>query len=284
MVRHHSNWTEPQGQISIVRIVMMVPIYSLTSWLAIICSKYAIYFSLFRDSYEAIVLYEFFCLLIHYFDKEAPNYFHTLPPIIDGRSRTIIKRSFIDYFSEYVETPWPFPFCILPNIIPGAKFFNFTKACVTQYVFIKPILSFLAVLLHMKSYYHTGHFVISDGYLWITVICNISMSISLYMLVIFYLFIVDVIEKNHEPLYKFMSIKVLIFFIFWQSLLITLLYSFDLLPLLFEWDSYRSTITLENILVCIEMFFISITHLWIYSYEPYKISSTSTTTTTTVRI
>lgn len=278
MVKHLNNWTDPHGQISIVRIVMMVPIYALTSWLAIICGKYAVYFNLFRDSYESLVLYEFFCLIIHYFDKEAPHYFSNLTITTSTLQRSGGEnnvRTFVDYFSQYGETPWPFPFCFLPNIIPGAKYFGFIKACVTQYVFIKPVLSFLAVLLHMKAYYHTGYFVINDAYLWITVICNISMSISLYMLVIFYLFIADVIEK-YEPLYKFLSIKVLIFFIFWQSLIITVLYHFDFLPLLFEWDSYRSSVTLENILVCGEMFFISITHLWIYSYEPYKILSTTT--------
>lgn len=271
MVRHLNNWTDPKGQISIVRIVMMVPIYALTSWLAIICGKYAVYFNLFRDSYEALVLYEFFCLIIHYFDKEASHYFSNLTTSESNGNNSI--KTFGDYFSEYSETPWPFPFCFLPNIIPGVKFFALIKACVIQYVFIKPVLSFLAVLLHMKAFYHTGYFIISDAYLWITVICNVSMSISLYMLVIFYLFIADVIEK-YEPLYKFLSIKVLIFFIFWQSLIITVLYYFNFLPLLFDWDSNRSSVTLENILVCAEMFIISITHLWIYSYEPYKILST----------
>ena len=120
----------------------------------------------------------------------------------------------------------------------------------------------------MKGYYHTGFFLITDGYLWITVLCNISMSISLYMLIIFYLFITEVIER-HTPLPKFLSIKVLIFFIFWQSLIISVLYHFDFLPPFFDWDIHRSSQTLENILVCGEMFIISVTHLWVYSYEPY---------------
>lgn len=279
MLRHLNNWSEPEGQLSIVRIIMMIPIYSLTSWLAIIFGRYAIYLHLLRDSYESLVLYEFFCLIQHYFMKEAPHYFSYLGKINDRAIRTVEEEEeeeeknrvpcFVDYFSEYEESPWPFPLCFLPNMVPGAKFFLFIKACVIQYVFIKPILSFLAVLLHMKGFYHTGYFMITDGYLWITILCNVSMTISLYMLIIFYLLISDVTEP-HNPLPKFLSIKVLIFFIFWQSLLFSILYYVEVLPLLFDWDRYRSSLTLENLCICIEMLLLSVAHLWVYTYTPYE--------------
>ncbi len=264
MVRHHNNWKEPDIQISIVRIIMMVPIYSITSWMAILFSKYAVYFQLFRDSYESLVLYEFFCLIQSYFMRESMTYFSHLRSSDNDK-----PLQFVDYFGEYDISPWPFPCCILSPMVPGTRLFIIIKGCIIQYVFIKPILSFLAVLLYMKDFYHTGYFVINDAYLWITIICNISMSLTLYMLIIFYLLIADVI-KPYKTLLKFLSIKILIFFIFWQSMIITLLSYFDFLPLFFDWNQYRSSLTIENIFVCVEMLLLSITHLWIYTYEPYK--------------
>ena len=44
----------------------MVPIYSVTSFISMVAPSVSIYFDLFRDCYEAYVLYQFFVMLIEF--------------------------------------------------------------------------------------------------------------------------------------------------------------------------------------------------------------------------
>jgi len=263
-LRHQVHWHEPVEQTCIVRILMMVPIYALGSWLAILFGDYALYFNLARDSYEAFVLYQFFCLLTHYFEREAAVHLD------------VAETDTAHYLLEFDESPWPFPMCVLPTIEPGPEFYDLVRHCILQYVFLKPLMALMAIILYIKGHYHTGSFSLADGYLWITIITTISIALCLYFLLLFYGFIAEVIERQ-RPMLKFLSIKVLIFFVFWQSLTVSVLYYFAVLPAFFDWSVERSSNTLENLLVCLEMCVLSVAHHWIYPYprgEPTKLLDT----------
>ena len=76
IVRHLLHYTEPQLQLYIVRILMMIPIYSIQSWLAMSFSEYSLELNALRDIYEAYVLYIFMQLLIQYLGGEALLHVH----------------------------------------------------------------------------------------------------------------------------------------------------------------------------------------------------------------
>ena len=59
IVTHLANYNQPHVQIYVVRILWMVPIYSIESWLAMRFHKNAIYIETLRDFYESYVLYSF---------------------------------------------------------------------------------------------------------------------------------------------------------------------------------------------------------------------------------
>jgi hypothetical protein len=58
--RHLKHFTEPKPQTNICRILLMVPIYAIDSWLSIYFRHYSIYFDLVRDSYEVPVPFSLF--------------------------------------------------------------------------------------------------------------------------------------------------------------------------------------------------------------------------------
>ncbi len=259
MLRHLVHWTEPRAQIPIVRIVMMIPVYALMSWLAIVLAPYAIYFDLIRDAYESLVLYEFFRLLQHHFLEEAPR----------ALGVAEADATLADYLRQYEATPWPFPLCLAPLLVPDHRFFGVVRGCLLQYVLLKPVLSFMAVLLSIRGQYHAGRLDWHDGYLWIQVVLNLSICLALYMLLVFYRLVSRVVARRNA-LWQLLSIKILIFFIFWQSLAISVLCFFGLVPPLGAWDVARTQLTLENALICGEMCALSVAHLWIYAVEPYR--------------
>ena len=64
ILSHLSNYYQPHIQCYVVRILWMVPIYSIESWLCLRFHAYAIYIETLRDVYESFVLYSFFQFLI----------------------------------------------------------------------------------------------------------------------------------------------------------------------------------------------------------------------------
>jgi len=69
---------------SIIRILFMIPVYSVVSFLSYLYYKNTIYYQVLRDCYEAFAIASFFTLLCNYI---APNlhdqkeYFRTLTPV-----------------------------------------------------------------------------------------------------------------------------------------------------------------------------------------------------------
>ena len=68
---------------SIIRILFMVPIYSLVAWLSIYFYHYAVYFEVLGDCYEAFCISAFFALLCHYIAPDLhsqKDYFRGVQP------------------------------------------------------------------------------------------------------------------------------------------------------------------------------------------------------------
>ena len=67
-------------------------------------------------------------------------------------------------------------------------FFRRVKQGVLQFVLIKPITALLAIVLDSQCMYHDGELsFVNGGYLYLSLINNFSISVSLYSLVLFYL-------------------------------------------------------------------------------------------------
>lgn len=69
-VQHLRNYTEPHLQRPIVRILLIVPIYAVASWLSLVFHQQALYFELVRGCYESYVIYVFFKLLVEFLGGE----------------------------------------------------------------------------------------------------------------------------------------------------------------------------------------------------------------------
>jgi len=125
MYRHLTNYTMNLHQKHIVRILMMVPIYSIDSFLSFRFYWLAVYFDVARDCYEAFVIYTFFCLLIEY----VGGYHH-------GK----------EHFATRPLMQLVFPLnCI--TIEPKRGLLRQCKRLTLQYVLIRPAMTILALVL-----------------------------------------------------------------------------------------------------------------------------------------
>ena len=78
--------------------------------------------------------------------------------------------------------------------------------------------AFLCLILDHYGLYKEGSYDLHGGFVYLSFINNLSVSLSLYCLVLFYMATEERLAP-YEPFYKFLSVKAILFFSFWQSCL-----------------------------------------------------------------
>jgi hypothetical protein len=130
-----------------------------------------------------------------------------------------------------------------------------------QFVLLKPLTAIISVILLKYNIYTEGDFSLNQSYIYISFINNLSVSVSLYCLVLFYM---GFEQKLHQfrPLGKFLCIKFVIFFSFWQSCFLITLTKFNIFD-------HQIAKFLQDMLICLEMVFAAIAHSFAFSYKDF---------------
>ncbi len=135
-------------------------------------------------------------------------------------------------------------------------------------------MAILAAVLENRGLFGDGDFSPQKGYLYVTIVDNISITISMYFLVLFY-HVTQKELKPFNPLSKFMCIKLIIMFAFWQGILISLLLWLGVFEGVGgkEWTDHEKGTALQNFIICVEMFFVAIAHSYAFGYESFRARS-----------
>ncbi|CAF1613474.1 unnamed protein product [Adineta ricciae] len=260
IAQHFFHKTHHPSQKRIMRILAMVPVYGATSWISILFFQSAIYMDFIKACFEAYIIYCFLLLLTKYLGGHRG-----VEEVILNHERIIL----------------PFPCCCL-KVRPNVRWVWYFKVGLLQYSWIAPLCSGIAVVLNLADVYANGEWKFNRGYPYITIIINISQTLALYSLVTFYTNAKGEL-RPFQPLPKFIVIKLIVFFIFWQSVLMSGLAAIHILrnsscdPTANQYCNGSTTgftveqekILLENVLICVEIFFFSIAHHWVFSWKPY---------------
>ncbi|CAH8461833.1 unnamed protein product [Dicrocoelium dendriticum] len=108
----------------------------------------------------------------------------------------------------------------------------------------------------------------TSGYLYLFLINNITVTLALYGLLLFYFAARDQL-RPFKPILKFATIKAIIFFSFWQDVLFSLLEWSHLLGGNDHYPSGMASTGLKNILICIELVVASVTLRYAFPYSVY---------------
>ncbi|KAJ8941035.1 hypothetical protein NQ318_015511 [Aromia moschata] len=154
----------------------------------------------------------------------------------------------------------------------AALFLTCTQQATLQFCLVKPLMAFVIIFLQAFGHYHDGDWSPDGGYLYITIVYNISVSLALYGLFLFYFATRDLLTP-FEPVLKFCTVKSVIFLSFWQGVGLAILEKAEVISSIIDSNGPpTSTGTVsagyQNFLICIEMFFAAIA---LRSAFPYKI-------------
>ncbi|XP_075383729.1 transmembrane protein 184A isoform X2 [Tenrec ecaudatus] len=254
---HLRSYTVPHEQRYIIRLLFIVPIYAVDSWLSLLLlgdHQYYVYFDSVRDCYEAFVIYSFLSLCFQYLGGES-----AIMAEIRGKP---IQSSCIHST------------CCLRGCSYSISFLRFCKQATLQFCIVKPAMAALTIVLQAFGKYNDGDFNIRSGYLYITLVYNVSVSLALYALFLFYSATRELL-RPFEPVLKFLTIKAIIFLSFWQGLLLAILEKFEVIPEVQAIDGSRVgagtlAAAYQNFLICIEMFFAALALRYAFTCQVYS--------------
>ncbi|KAH9597888.1 Organic solute transporter subunit alpha/Transmembrane protein 184 [Trypanosoma melophagium] len=146
------------------------------------------------------------------------------------------------------------------------------KLFLTQYVFLNPLLTILLVPLYFTGNYQDGSFSPHDAYPYLAAVRTISVSFALSALVYFY-FSTKAYLRVYSPTVKFLAIKAVVFLTYWQGVLLNTLVFYSVIPDSPITPAKKVTADLQNFLICLEMYGVSVAHRWIFNDDIYLIAS-----------
>ena len=173
------------------------------------------------------------------------------------------KKSFTFPHIEHIP-----PFCCLKKWKIGSEFFYRCKIGVLQYVIIKIITTTITVICVNNNVYGEGEFNLLRGYTYIAFIDNFSQLWALYCLAMFYSGLKEEL-KPIKPFSKFLSVKAIVFFSWWQGFFIQIAVSTGYITHTAFYTKDNVARALQNWLVCIEMLIFAICHKYAFSYKEF---------------
>jgi len=87
--------------------------------------------------------------------------------------------------------------------------------------------------------------------------------------VLFYVAVQEELEQ-FKPIPKFLAIKAVVFFTFWQGVLIAILSYFGLVGNIGSWSKENTSTSLQDFIIFIEMFIIAVAHHWIFPFKNFR--------------
>ncbi|KEF57801.1 uncharacterized protein A1O9_05721 [Exophiala aquamarina CBS 119918] len=243
------NYRKPLLQRYVIRILLMVPIYSASSWTSIVSLKAAFYLDPLRDIYEAFTIYTFLQLLVNFLGGER-----SLIIMMHGRPP--------------VSHPWPLNLYISKVDISDPHTFLAIKRGILQYAYLKPILSVATIILKLTNTYQEGYIGLTSGYLWVGILYNASVTLSLYSLAMFWVCMHEDL-KPFRPMPKFLCIKLIIFASYWQGFFLSILQFLGAIPNVPGYSADNLAAAIQDALICFEMPVFAMAHWYAFSWHDY---------------
>ena len=236
----------------------MVPLYSVQSWLSLRFHGPArVYIDTMRDLYEAYVIQSFVYYLIELLGGEE-----CMAELLSRKEAHYGTHGRSGVLSGCIGGDWTM----------GKDFLLKVKHGVLQYVVVKTLLTLLTTFVFLPSgNYGEGSFSWSSAYVYITTILNVSVMYALYCLVKLFHAVKDDLRSpiNWHPIGKFLCVKGVVFFTWWQGVIIYFLRSHGMINDVGSWTGDEVANGIIDYLVCVEMVFFAIAHMFTFTYKEY---------------
>ncbi|XP_020246729.1 protein LAZ1 homolog 1 [Asparagus officinalis] len=259
---HLSIYNQPEEQKFLIGLILMVPVYAVESFLSLLNSEVAFVCEIMRDCYEAFALYCFERYLIACLGGEE-NTIRVMEKQVEITSSMPLLE--LPYEDGIVRHPFPLN-CLLRHWYLGSDFYQAVKIGIVQYMIVKTICAFLAIILELFGVYGEGRFQWTCGYPYLAVVLNFSQTWALYCLIQFYTVTKEKLDPI-KPLAKFLTFKSIVFLTWWQGVIVAFLFSTGY----FKGHLAQELKTrIQDYIICLEMGVSAVVHLYVFPATPYQ--------------
>ena len=282
---HMRHYVNPLQRL-VMRLIWMVPIYSLQSWWALIKTTShtdAFFLVTARECYEAYCLYAFYQLMLE---------------SLGGKERLAYRLVKVGR----VRSPCPPPCCCLRGWKMGSRFVHRNTVGVYQYVLLRVMVSLMAFAAESGKKYNEGVWDFKYFFPYASITINCSQMVALYCLAMFYLETKQWLRPL-SPLTKLCGrppspppththlpsearaplnnaptpttpprstiIKAVVFVTWWQGLAISIASSMDMIKPTLNYSKVEVGMAIQNFAICVEMFFAALAHHYYFSYRDW---------------
>ena len=143
------------------------------------------------------------------------------------------------------------------------------KRGILQYAYLKPVLGIATIIMKLTNTYQEGYLGLTSGYLWSGILYNLSVTLSLYSLAMFWVCMSQDL-KPFRPVPKFLCIKLIIFASYWQGFFLSILQFAGAIPNDVQgYTADNLAAAIQDALICIEMPLFAISHWYAFSWKDY---------------
>lgn len=168
-----------------------------------------------------------------------------------------------------VSHAWPLNHCLKKIDISDPHTFLAVKRGILQYAWLKPVLALVSIVMKATDTYEEGYLGITSGYLWTGIVYNLSVTISLYSLAMFWVCLHDDLTP-FRPVPKFLSVKLIIFASYWQGFFLSILQWLGAMGNgLAGYTPDNLAAAIQDSLICFEMPIFAIVHWYAFSWHDY---------------
>ncbi|KAJ5923778.1 hypothetical protein N7454_009023, partial [Penicillium verhagenii] len=200
MVEHSTHCSVPSEQVKIMRIVHMLPAFSTTSFLSIAFPNSYVYLEGFTEFYQALALYAFHMLLIEFLapsERKREEFFGNL------KVKKIFRKN------QYRD---------------GVSWLKLSYYSTLQYPIVALLVAIAQCITAAFNRYCLGSNQPAFAHLWLELIQEVSVTIAINAVIRFYANTKNYM-KEHKPLMKLLSFKMMVGLIFLEQVLFMVLES-----------------------------------------------------------
>ena len=254
---HLQHFYNPRLQRLVLRVLWMPVVFGVDNWVALRWQYAGVYMTVLTGWYEAWVLYSFYTYLEGYLEADFPP--GSLAQL-DLVKLTPPHRHMLPCC------------CLVPWRMDDGQFVRLNKIGVLQYALVQTLCTAVTFATNLSGWWHDGALDARYAFIYVTVAVNISQLTALYCLVLFYHAFKEPLAPL-RPLSKFLCVKLIIFFSFWQEMLVYALVYFGVIRYQQSWAS--TTVAdvaagIQNFLICVEMMVAAVAHSYAFPVEDYK--------------
>ncbi|KAK1977015.1 organic solute transporter Ostalpha-domain-containing protein [Colletotrichum cereale] len=252
MFLHATHLSKSNEQIKILRISLIIPFWSIFSFLSVCFPTAEVYLHPWLEFVQAICLGTFFLLLCEFVSPSAQHrdvFFAALTV----KNKKAASRE-----------------------VNGLEWFRKMWFAVFQYPIVTLLVAIVTAITQAAGVYcefaSKAHF----AKLWLSIISNVSLTLAIVTVLRFFMQLKSQL-KHHRPIAKFASFKLVVSLTFVENIIFWILRDTGTLKPTATLTEADLRIGIPSMLICIEMLPLAAFFHHAYSYRPYVIGSDRST-------